>query len=60
MILSPVVTAKSVAGTLYAPVAIHFALAGRSPESGPSPVEKARRQFIDGRDAGSVNVKDEE
>ena len=40
MILSPVVTAKSVAGTLYAPVAIYYAHTGRVPETGPPPVEK--------------------
>lgn len=50
MILSPVVTAKSVAGTLYVPETTHFAHAGRSQDAGPLPVEKIRRQLADGRE----------
>ena len=58
MILSPVVTAKSVAGTLYTPTAYDFALSGRSAEAGPLRAEKTRRQLVDNRerapDAGSA------
>jgi hypothetical protein len=50
MILSPVVTAKSVAGTLYVPEAPHFVLAGRSQDALPLPVEKIRRQLAEGRE----------
>ncbi len=53
MILTPVVTAKAVAGTLYAPVAIEFAIAGRPSEAGPLPAEKTRRQLADGRERAS-------
>ena len=50
MVLTPAVTAKAVAGTLYAPVAIQFAIAGRSSEAGLLPAEKTRRQPVEGRE----------
>jgi hypothetical protein len=50
MLLTPVVTAKAVAGTLYAPVAVYYAFAGQSPEAGLQPVEKTRRQPTDNRE----------
>ena len=53
MVLTPAVTAKAVAGTLYAPVAIQFAIAGRASEAGPLPVEKIRRHLADSRERTS-------
>lgn len=58
MLLTPAVTAKAVAGTLYAPVAVYYAFAGQSPEPGLQPVEKTRRQTNDSRERSSDQPED--